>query len=197
MEIFVKGPYPTMLLGFYQDLCPLMISIIVGSAVSDYKNNLENLRKILPYFVAFAGLALSFVGLVFWTFFVPDPVIWICHLDDWESCYEDKGVVEEILMILALFVIMVFHILLCYGFIKKRPNFVIPWMVLNVIFFAYFLKQVSNFNLASLADFLIKTKHSVFPKKLCYKNSSFWHINSCFVLQTTKTQVFVLIIEII
>ena len=152
MEIFVKGPYPTMLLGFYQDLCALMISIIVGSAVSDYRNNLENLRKILPYFVAFAGLVLSFVGLVFWTFFVPDPVIWICHLDDWESCYEDKGVVEEILMILALFIIMVFHLLLCYGFIKKRPNFVIPWRDLNVIFFTYFLGEVSNFNFASLAE---------------------------------------------
>ena len=111
-----------------------------------------SLKKMLPYFVAFAGLALSFVGLVFWTFFVPDPAIWTCHLDDWESCYEDKDVYEEILMILALFVTMVFHLLLCYGFIKKRPKFVIPWMVLNVIFFAYMLGQVSNFNFASLAE---------------------------------------------
>ena len=110
------------------------------------------MKKILPYFVAFAGLALSFIGLVFWTFFVPDPAIWICNLDDWRSCYEDQEVVEEILIILALFVIMVFHLLLCYGFIKKRPNFVIPWMVLNVIFFAYFLKHVSNFNFPSLAE---------------------------------------------
>ena len=44
MEIFVNGPFPTMLLGVYQNLCALMISIIVGSAVSDYKNNLENFR---------------------------------------------------------------------------------------------------------------------------------------------------------
>ena len=108
----------------------------------------NNLKKILPYFVAFAGLALSFVGLVFWTFFVSDIAIWICNLDDWRSCYEDQEVVEEILFGLALFVIMVFHLLLCYGFIKKRPNFVIPWTVLNIIFFAYFLGQVSNFNFA-------------------------------------------------
>ena len=44
MEIFVNGPFPNFLLEFYQDLCPLLISIIVGSAVSDYKNNLENFR---------------------------------------------------------------------------------------------------------------------------------------------------------
>ena len=111
----------------------------------------NNLKKILPYFVAFAGLALSFVGLVFWTFFVSDIAIWICNLDDWRSCYEDKEAVEEILLILALFVIFVSHLLLCYGFIKKRPKFVIPWMVLNVVFFAYFLGQVSNFNFASLS----------------------------------------------
>ena len=103
----------------------------------------NNLKKILPYFVAFAGLALSFVGLVFWTFFVSDIAIWICNLDDWRSCYEDKEAVEEILLILALFVIFVSHLLLCYGFIKKRPKFVIPWMVLNVIIFAYTLGQVS------------------------------------------------------
>ena len=117
-----------------------------------------SLKKMLPYFVAFVGLALSFVGLVFWTFFVPDPAIWICHLDDWESCYEDKDVYEEILMILALFVTMVFHLLLCYGLIKKRPKFVIPWMVLNVIFFAYMLGQVSNFNFASLSLWTTKVK---------------------------------------
>ena len=44
METFVKGPYITMLLEVYQDLCALIISVIVGSAVSDYKNNLENFR---------------------------------------------------------------------------------------------------------------------------------------------------------
>ena len=175
MEIFVTGPFPNMVLEVYQDLCALMISIIVGSSVSDYKNNLENFRfkqtkakKIVPYFVAFAGLALSFVGLVFWTFFIPDPAIWICHLDDWRSCYEDQEVVEEILMILALFVIMVFHLLLCYGFIKKRPKFVIPWMVLNVIFFAYFLGQVSNFNFASLAEsfYHVNNRLSIIASKL-------------------------------
>ena len=44
MEMFVKGPYCTMVLEVYQDLCALIMSIIVGSAVSDYKNNLENFR---------------------------------------------------------------------------------------------------------------------------------------------------------
>ena len=111
----------------------------------------NNLKKILPYFVAFAGLALSFVGLVFWTFFVSDIASWICNLDDWRRCYEDKEAVEEILLILGLFVIFVSHLLLCYGFIKKRPNFVIPWMVLNVIIFAYILGQVSNSNFALLS----------------------------------------------
>ena len=44
MEIYVMGPFPNMVLEVYQDLCALVISIIVGSAVSDYKNNLENFR---------------------------------------------------------------------------------------------------------------------------------------------------------
>ena len=44
---------------------------------------------------------------------------------------------------------------------------------------------------------VIKTKRSVFPEKWYYKNSSFWHFNSSFVLNTTKTQVLVLITEII
>ena len=30
---------------------------------------------------------------------------------------------------------------------------------------------------------VIKTKTLVFPKKLYFKNSSFWHFNSCFVLK--------------
>ena len=36
----------------------------------------------------------------------------------------------------------------------------------------------------------------MFPEKWDYKNSSFWHFNSHFVLKTTKTPVFVFITEI-
>ena len=42
----------------------------------------------------------------------------------------------------------------------------------------------------------MKTKTLEFSVKWYFKNSSFWHFNSCFVLKTTKTQVFVLITEI-
>ena len=44
---------------------------------------------------------------------------------------------------------------------------------------------------------VIKIKHSVFSDKWYYKNRSFWHFNSSFVLKTTKTLLFVLITEII
>ena len=37
----------------------------------------------------------------------------------------------------------------------------------------------------------------MFPEKWYYKNNSFWHFNSRFVLKTTKTPVFVIITEII
>ena len=41
-----------------------------------------------------------------------------------------------------------------------------------------------------------KHKHFVFPEKWYYKNSSFFHFNSRFVLKTTKTPVFVFINDI-
>ena len=37
---------------------------------------------------------------------------------------------------------------------------------------------------------VVKTKTLVFPEKLYFKNSSFWHFNSRFVLKTTETPVF-------
>ena len=43
----------------------------------------------------------------------------------------------------------------------------------------------------------VHQKISVIKTNTCDDNSSFWHFNSRFVLKTTKTQVFVLITEII